>query len=420
MYTTVYPTGIPSRTGLPVWVDNVDDVEALVVNDPVTELLACLNELGTLPSGSTADLTTRLAVSLNDDGSLKSTLSPTFASLAVSGTIALTSGLITAAGDITLDPAGHDVILDNSHLQLQSTYSIKHRGDANHYTELFSDSANDGWYWDETNQILHFHLSGNDKFFLRSTAIYTYVYIQALAGVIIGAESYDNMIDDSVPGGASASTPLYIGTKKILVEDGSYTLLALKIGDGVTNYCEIKADGEINLHGTARVTRHIYFSPASFKFPGANPAGESQTDLFHTLDFDDGANDESAYAERTIPFRWASGTDVTIIISWFYTGAQDNGFVVWGIEYKGIKAGEAVAGAGTSITQKSAGTHTTGLLVRTTFATKILGSNLEADDDLGLRVYRHSSDGVNDTLAKDAKLVNVHISFTMDKLGQAT
>jgi len=120
MYTTVYPTAIPNRTNLPVWVDDVDDVEALVVNDPVTELLACLTHLGTMPAGSAADLTTRLAVSLNDDGSLKSTLSPTFVDLTLSGDLAVNGNDITSTGDLTLNPTGGNVIVDGN-LGVQKT-----------------------------------------------------------------------------------------------------------------------------------------------------------------------------------------------------------------------------------------------------------------------------------------------------------
>ena len=87
MYTTVYPTDIPTRTSLPVYADDVDDVKAAVVNDPVSELIATQTELGKLPKGSCADLTARLAVSLADDGSLKTTLSPTFAGLTVNSKV---------------------------------------------------------------------------------------------------------------------------------------------------------------------------------------------------------------------------------------------------------------------------------------------------------------------------------------------
>jgi len=106
-YDTNYLTTIPDLTDLPNYVDDVDDVEAKVVNDPKVELLACLTELGTLPKGSTASVKARLDVSLNDDGSLKSTLSPTFVN--VSLTNLTVSGLIKGEGKhlrfTIIDPA---------------------------------------------------------------------------------------------------------------------------------------------------------------------------------------------------------------------------------------------------------------------------------------------------------------------------
>ena len=60
MYTTVYPTNIVTRTSLPVYVDDVDDVEAAVVNDPITELVAMQSEMGSLPKGTHASVKARL------------------------------------------------------------------------------------------------------------------------------------------------------------------------------------------------------------------------------------------------------------------------------------------------------------------------------------------------------------------------
>jgi hypothetical protein len=70
-YVPKYPGAIPDKSDLPDQEDNVDSVEAKDVNDPKAELLAALNELGTDPSGSKANLKERLAVLLNDDGTLK-------------------------------------------------------------------------------------------------------------------------------------------------------------------------------------------------------------------------------------------------------------------------------------------------------------------------------------------------------------
>ena len=52
--------------------DNVDDANAVDVNVVYDEIEAIETELGTLPKGSKADVKTRLAVALNDDGTLKS------------------------------------------------------------------------------------------------------------------------------------------------------------------------------------------------------------------------------------------------------------------------------------------------------------------------------------------------------------
>lgn len=490
MYTTVYPTAIPSRTNLPVWTDDVDDVEAIVVNDPVTELLACMTELGTLPSGSAASLAARLAVSLNDDGSLKSTLSPTFADLTLSGNLTVNGGNITSTtgalsfGNETLTTLGnvgfgaaHDAntklkltyssaistsygqVIDydftgsgnlyGAHyglkIDVQSTStSAKNYGDLyGAYISAFDDSTSGcsnynvrGLYvfadsdhatvpcyaaeFSATGLGVNYALyaaaangSANYSFYGETGILFN------TDGVRIGTNDTDHMIDEASNGAATAD--LYIGNKLIVVENSTPNLGATTIGDGgVTHYLAIAADGEIVLHGTARVTRHIYISPAILKLPAANYPSTGLVGLFPTLDYDAGATDESAYTEVEVPFRWDSSTDIEVEIAWTYEGSQDDGFVVWGIEYKGVKAGEAVTGAGTSITQKSAGTHTTGQMVRTTFSTKVLHGNIEADDDLGVRVYRHSSDGANDTLAVDAKLINVHLHMIMNKLGQPT
>ena len=122
-----------------------------------------------------------------------------------------------------------------------------------------------------------------------------------------------------------------------------------------------------------------------------------------------------------MPYRWDVSTDAEITVYWYYATAQGNGTCCWAIEYKAIKAGEAVTGAGTTIAKTSAGTHTTGQLVRTVFTTKILGANLENHDSLGFRLYRDVDGGgdAGDTLATNARLVNTHFHFTMNKLGAA-
>jgi len=63
-----YPSAIKTFTTL---VDGVDDVLAAHQNDPNAEITAIETELGTNPRGTAADVKTRLAQSLNDDGTIK-------------------------------------------------------------------------------------------------------------------------------------------------------------------------------------------------------------------------------------------------------------------------------------------------------------------------------------------------------------
>ncbi len=66
-----YPTKLLNLTDYPTSVDDVVWVEAWLVNALRDEMMAVQKELGTLPKANAADLTTRLSVSLQADGSLK-------------------------------------------------------------------------------------------------------------------------------------------------------------------------------------------------------------------------------------------------------------------------------------------------------------------------------------------------------------
>ena len=64
----LYPTQLPDMTNLRTVVDDVDDVVATDHNDLALEIIALATELGLLPKGSCADVSTRLGISLSDDG----------------------------------------------------------------------------------------------------------------------------------------------------------------------------------------------------------------------------------------------------------------------------------------------------------------------------------------------------------------
>ncbi|MHA1289569.1 MAG: hypothetical protein ACTSPB_19455 [Candidatus Thorarchaeota archaeon] len=184
---------------------------------------------------------------------------------------------------------------------------------------------------------------------------------------------------------------------------------------GEEDYASFNQDGQLLLHGKARVKRHIIADPKRFKIPATNYPGESYEGLFYTLDFDKNT-EESAYLVEHIPYRWDSSTDMEVMVSWFHDSA-DSGAVVWGLEYISIKAGETVAGSGTAITQASGGNHDPNIEIRTVFTEKLLHSNLDPDDDIAIRFFRKSGDS-SDTLNEDARMVNVHIVYIENILGK--
>jgi len=192
-----------------------------------------------------------------------------------------------------------------------------------------------------------------------------------------------------------------------------------KIGDG-TNYTQFAADGEMTLHGTARVLRHIYIRSDTFKkVTGGSPPEDTLEGYFATVDFDDSSL-EQVYYTLNVPSRWAVGTDIAITVIWMHdANAPDAAkFVRWGLDYRAVAVGEAVAGAVTTITQDQAALDANqGLRIDTAFATGILGANLATHDQVGIRFYR---DAPNDDYVGDARLIGVHFVFTLDKLGEAT
>lgn len=200
----------------------------------------------------------------------------------------------------------------------------------------------------------------------------------------------------------------------VVVDSAGSTL----IGDGgTTNYTSINSSGRTELQGAARVKRHTRIGAAAWQ-GGVSAPTQGFDGAFVYLEFDNSVDDD-AYYILTVPARWDNTTDVEIAVDWYYTGAQDNGTVCWCFEYKSIKAGETVTGAGIIIAKTSAGNHTTGQMVRTVFTTKIPAANLERGDTVALKAFR-DVDGGNDsgdTLATGARELNVHFNFTMNRLG---
>lgn len=191
----------------------------------------------------------------------------------------------------------------------------------------------------------------------------------------------------------------------------------IQVGDGA-DYLELAADGGLTLHGTARVKRHISIVAARWVKHGFVDPDTGTEGVFTTVDFDKAAA-ESVHYVVNVPYRWALAADITAHVLWLHDAAALNAarFVRWGIEYIPIAAGETVAGSTVTVYQNSVGGHDAdeGKKITTTFSTAIPGSGLAVHDSLGIRFFR---DAINDDLNMDARMLEVHFEFTMDRLGE--
>ena len=197
---------------------------------------------------------------------------------------------------------------------------------------------------------------------------------------------------------------------------------ALHIGDGgTTDYTEIKADGEINLHGTARVTNALWIGAEGVRAPPiTKPATYVEHGIAGAWEFSD-ATDDTIIATMRIPNRMDRGVAPSITLGWSST--TQSAFCEWQIEYLWRSADEdTTAGADDTLLSStdadaSVSSATAEGLVLSTFP---LVAPSATDACLHLRIKRRA-DLVADTINGDTvELLGICLSFTSDKLGLAT
>ncbi len=203
---------------------------------------------------------------------------------------------------------------------------------------------------------------------------------------------------------------------------GGPTTGANTFGDGgVTNYAAIAADGEITLFGTARVIKHIEFDNADFG-KGATVPAQVILGSFNGWEYD--ISDDS-HLNFILPHDYAAGTDIEVHVRW-YCGEDrvtNSGEVQWRCAWAALPSDssetiDSPTHSGTNDTADidiptSANVLTESVLVI------IPGTDLMHDDSIGLDIERVAlTAGSNPT--QKPTIINVHIEYLSDKLGDAT
>ena len=225
----------------------------------------------------------------------------------------------------------------------------------------------------------------------------------------------------------SASADLIVGggaEPNLLRVDAG--LDVVRLGDWDTNYAQFAIDGELTLVGTAQVLRSMDLEPVLATRPIANPPGEGLEDGFATHDFNP-TIDESVYFHLELPHDYAAGGLIHIHFDFFVDTAPASAqSVVWGVEYKKQSIGDNFdfgAGTTTAYTQTSVttGTPANDKKVHESSEISLTVAGFVPGDYLLLRLFRDANGtGGTDDYTADARIIDYHIEYLSNRLGEAT
>ncbi|MEA2056896.1 MAG: hypothetical protein U9O78_04330 [Patescibacteria group bacterium] len=212
-------------------------------------------------------------------------------------------------------------------------------------------------------------------------------------------------------------------TKKITLTTLA-TLFAQKAGDNIGDvsgghYTEIKSDGEILRHGTARTKNGLWIPAAGLKAPGSKPATFIEHGIDSAWSFADAieASQESVSGTMRLPKRMDRGVAPEFCICWSANGVSP-GSCEWQLEYLWTSPDEdTTAGAQETLTATGTASSTSNGLIATTVAG--IDAPSATDMCLHFRVTRLSAH-TNDTISDTVELLGLVLDFTSNKFGEAT
>lgn len=195
-------------------------------------------------------------------------------------------------------------------------------------------------------------------------------------------------------------------------------------GDG-TNETLISATGVQTMTGDARVWISIDLEPALATRPVANPPSEGIEDGFQTHDFSP-TTDESVFFHLELSHDYADAGLIHVHFDFFVDTAPASAeSVVWGVEYKKQSTGDNFdfsAGTTTAYTQTSVttGTPANDKKVHESSEISLVTTGFVAGDYILLRLFRDADGtGGTDDFTDDARVIDYHIEYISDKLGEA-
>ena len=194
-------------------------------------------------------------------------------------------------------------------------------------------------------------------------------------------------------------------------------------------YPRVEVDGTlihnrpISLIETGRVSLIQQIDISTMKRGVGSPPGEGLKDGFPTLDFSNTV-DEEVWFSFKVPHRCDVSADMSMHLIFFVdTAPVAAAGVCWAIEWKPIGKSETIDFTGGTNTLTDVHPITTGTPANDALrmdCDDITGGGgaIEQGDLLLCRLYRDVSDA-GDTFAGDVRLIEAHVHFISDKLGEA-
>ena len=196
-------------------------------------------------------------------------------------------------------------------------------------------------------------------------------------------------------------------------------------GDDAGNETLISATGLQTMAGTARVLRSIDLEPVLATRPSANPPGEGLEAGFPTHDFN-ASTDESVYFHLELSHDYAAAGLIHVHFDFFVDTAPASAeSVVWGVEYQKQSIGDNFNFSSTTIaytqTSITTGTPANDKKTHESAEVSLVTTGFVAGDYILLRLFRDADGtGGTDDYTTDARVLDYHIEYLSDKIGEGT
>ena len=225
-----------------------------------------------------------------------------------------------------------------------------------------------------------------------------------------------NAAAENVPYTVDGSSGVWIAVA------GKYQNTPLNVAGGATfgdstNYASFAADGELTLHGTARVEQFLEGVAITGR-GGSAPAERTTESPYLSFTFNVG-NDSHQTFEA--PYAMDYSDVAKIKIHWYTHLDQTDDEVQWQATWNAIpEAGGEAVNAGSTTDVSGDVNCPTQYHIEETLIETIVASSIAQDDIIGLEISRIAIDDGTDPANSSIHVLSIEFEYYMNKLGEAT